>query len=98
MVRGRNPSYLGSKLKVMNSPGKVFGRFESALDERLVDDRLGRAVRQFTFCHAFTRRRKGSEFRCVRSPGAPKTCQPARAAKHLKFPTAMDTLESPEVK
>jgi len=36
------------ELKVMNSPGKVFGSFESALDERLVDDHFRRGVRPFT--------------------------------------------------
>jgi hypothetical protein len=46
---GPRPESFVSRLvvKVMNNPGKVFGSFESALDERLVDDHLRRDVRQF---------------------------------------------------
>jgi hypothetical protein len=37
----------------MDRPGKVFRRFEFALDKGLVDDHLGRHIREFTFLPGF---------------------------------------------
>ena len=51
----------------MDCPGKVFGRFESALDERFIDDHFRGDGRQFTFCQASTCFRIGSKLRCIRS-------------------------------
>src|SRR5271169_8733 len=44
------PEFLVLRLEVevMHAAGKVFWSFESALDERLVDDHLGGDIRQFT--------------------------------------------------
>jgi len=39
--------------KSLHAAGEVFGSFESALDERLVDDHLGGDVRQFTSLPCF---------------------------------------------
>ena len=36
------------KIEVMHATGEMLWSFESALDERLVDDHLGRDIRQFT--------------------------------------------------
>src|SRR5437660_8927570 len=41
------------EVQVMHGTGKVFGSFEFALDERFVDDHLGRDVRQFTSLPGF---------------------------------------------
>jgi len=41
------------EVKVMDRPGKVFGRFEFAFNERFVDDNLRRDVRQFTSLPGF---------------------------------------------
>ena len=37
----------------MDRPSKVFGRFEFALDEGLIDDHFGRHVRQLTSLPGF---------------------------------------------
>ena len=37
----------------MHGAGQVFGSFESALDERLVDDHLGGDIRQFASLPGF---------------------------------------------
>jgi len=51
----------------MYGAGKVFGSFESALDECLVDHHLGGDVRQFLLCQSSTCLRIGSKLRCIRS-------------------------------
>ena len=43
------------EVQIMHGPGEVFGSFESALDECLVDDHLGGDVRQFTSLPGFHR-------------------------------------------
>ena len=41
------------EVKVMDRPGKMFRSFQPALHKRLVDDHLGRYVRQFTSLPGF---------------------------------------------
>jgi hypothetical protein len=52
MVRGWNSSYFG-KVQIMHGTGKMFGSFQLALHKGLVDDHLGRHIREFTLLPGF---------------------------------------------
>ena len=47
---GSRPEFvvLWLEVQVMHAAGKVFRSFESTLDQYLIDDHLGRDIRQFT--------------------------------------------------